>query len=384
MSLEVTYKDKQEFTIGNYVCQTKIGKGTFANIYLGEAMYENVTPKYIAVKKIYLSRMGKYKHKLFSEIQIMKQMNHDNILKIYDYLIQDKFAYLLLEYCDFGDLSHLWQNEMEKHQGLEKEVIFNMMRQIFYGFKYLKETDQNLIHRDIKLENILLKNENDKLIVKIADFGFCLLGKTYNQRLKETNANMTICGSPLYMAPELWKTNENKTYDDKIDIWSLGIILFKMKFGYYSHPFGKVKTIEDMFRAHQAVNDSTVYRINDILLRSTCTCSFYIICYECSIMNLMSRMLQSDVVKRINWREIFEHPFMNIELKNTQYTLTKSYNVKLDVNREGSEYKINFLKKYKVIDDYEGHYSAILDNHYQFHKLDTKICTIFDIIYFRR
>jgi len=283
----------EEIIVGDYVCNKLIGSGSFSDIYLGVGVNSSVYPVNIALKKIYLDRLGSHKDKIFKEIGIMQKMTHKNVLKIIKYIIKDNIAYLILEYCNYGDMTRLWVTDTDRNDGLSLDVTKSVFKQVIDGFVYLKGIDSSIIHRDIKLENILLhKKKNGRIVAKIADFGFCLFGQS-------EAINMTICGSPMYMAPELFLSN--RVYDDKIDIWSMGIILYKMHYGYNKHPFGNIHSISDIVRAFQAMKkDNDVIHIPPVCNKCTS---------ECLISSLIRRMLTLSSASRITWHEI--HALIN-------------------------------------------------------------------------
>lgn len=102
-----------------------------------------------------------------------------------------------------------------------------MIRQVLEGVAYLHK--KGIVHRDLKLENLLLVDDSPRAFVKIADFG---LSKVFS---KDTTLS-TVCGSPQYMAPELLMMESNMEYSPAVDVWSMGVILFILLVGY--SPFG--------------------------------------------------------------------------------------------------------------------------------------------------
>ena len=107
-----------------------------------------------------------------------------------------------------------------------------LVKQVLSGVAYLHS--KGIVHRDLKLENLLLHGELPKAVVKIADFG---LSKVFS-----SNATLsTVCGSPLYMAPELLMLDQKSAYSPAVDIWSVGVILFILLAGY--SPFGTLLVV---------------------------------------------------------------------------------------------------------------------------------------------
>ena len=152
----------------------------------------------------------------------MEKLDHKNIVKLYDKIDTDKHIFLIMELCD-NDL-----NSYIKNNKLSEDIIKNIMKQLIEVLKYIM--DNNIVHRDLKPHNILINND---YTLKLADFGFA-------KEFKETLLTDTVCGSPLYMAPEI--LNHHK-YNIKSDLWSVGVILYEMVMK--EHPF-KALNITDL------------------------------------------------------------------------------------------------------------------------------------------
>jgi serine/threonine protein kinase len=212
--------EKDTYEWNEYILQKKaIGKGSYAKVYYGVHKETNVE---IALKRIRFSNLSDFcKNKVISEISILQKLNHEHIIQLYDYKFEGEYIYLITEYCNQLDLEK-WmkqQHSLEEH----KEIMI----QIIKGFQYLHH--HNILHRDIKPQNILLHNG----VIKICDFGFSIIIKDHLQMCQ------TICGTPLFMSPEILSMNP---YSVASEIWSLGIIFYMMLFS--SHPFGILYTID--------------------------------------------------------------------------------------------------------------------------------------------
>ena len=128
--------------------------------------------------------------------------------------------YLILEFCGGGDL----QKFIRSRQRLSEATAQHFMRDLALGLEFI--WSKHLIHRDLKPQNLLLSANDERASLKIADFGFA-------RHLEAAAMAETLCGSPLYMAPEILSF---KKYDAKADIWSVGTVLFEMIVGH--PPFG--------------------------------------------------------------------------------------------------------------------------------------------------
>ena len=200
-------------------------------------------------------------------------MNHINILKYYDTIDLTDCLYIIMEYCE-GDLSEILIKKPIKY-----DIVKYYFKQIISALKFLNEN--KIIHRDIKPKNILFTE--DKKILKLSDFGFA---KQING-LKKSN---TMCGSPLYMAPEIFAKNG---YTESVDMWSLGLILFEMIYGY--HPLDKYKDIETISESiiNTDIHIQTTDKITD----------------DC--IDLLKKLLNKNPIDRINMKDMLNHKWLD-------------------------------------------------------------------------
>jgi len=150
------------------------------------------------------------------ETDIMKKLDHKNILKLYDIFEDDRHVYIVMELVEG---SELFEKIIKKGYFSEKEAI-NIVTQILEAIKYLHEN--KVCHRDLKPENLLCSEIDGVDVVKIADFG---LSKMFSGAEKLR----TGCGTPGYVAPEILLQD---TYDNKVDLWSIGVITYILLAGY--------------------------------------------------------------------------------------------------------------------------------------------------------
>ena len=186
-----------------YYYKEPIGYGSFSIIYKGfKVANHNEPQKTVAIKQITKIIDNKY---FKNEISLMKGLDHPNILKFIDVIKSKGTIYIILEYCNGGDLSKYISSDNTNNNN-------RYFSQILSGLEYLYEN--NILHRDIKPQNILIHN-ND---IKISDFGFA-------KAFEKNELITTFCGSPLYMAPEIIIDRE---YNLQSDIWSLGVIIYEL------------------------------------------------------------------------------------------------------------------------------------------------------------
>lgn len=189
----------------------------------------------------------------YSEIEILSSFDDKNIVKFYTWHKTEGIYYLRMEYCDGGDVyEYLKQNGSDFQFDKEKRnFLLEFCKQVFTGLKYIHE--KNIIHRDIKLQNVLIKYKNDKVEFKISDFGFAcydlsqpsdIVGKDIIRK-----KYYKLCGTPYYMAPEIVINinNPNKLkycYNKLVDTWSFGICIYELVFGGF--PFTNLSSLEDL------------------------------------------------------------------------------------------------------------------------------------------
>ena len=186
--------------VSHYILKEELGKGQYGVVYRGE---DTLTHEIRAIKVIANSNLTRESQKeaLKREIKIMKNLNHQNIVKLYDHFVSIKNNYLVLEYCSRKDL-----NSLKSGIGEAQTLVY--LRQIVTALKVLQE--KNIVHRDLKPANILL-SADDK--VKLADFGLA-------RQIDPESLAKTCVGTPLYMAPEVLslRNDRNERYADKADI----------------------------------------------------------------------------------------------------------------------------------------------------------------------
>ena len=188
-----------------------------------------LTGKSVAIKTIEKQYMRDdfSKRKVFQEVYLLKKIKHSNVIRLLEVFESPKHLLIVMEYAGGGDLLKL----IKKRGGLKEQDSKFIFKQIVYGLSHIH--CRSVIHRDIKLDNILLDCEKG---VKICDFGVSKIIKK-GQRIKEQ------CGTPAYLAPEIII---DKGYEGFfVDVWSLGVLLYAMLCG--TVPF-KAPTLEDLHK----------------------------------------------------------------------------------------------------------------------------------------
>ncbi|XP_055493448.1 serine/threonine-protein kinase Nek3 isoform X1 [Leucoraja erinacea] len=186
-----------------------IGEGSFGRALLVQTRHENY--KYV-MKEIQLSKNPSGLQRSRREAVLLATMKHPNIVAFIDSFEAEGHLYIVMEYCDGGDLTQ--KLLQQKQQLFPEETVLNLFVQICLGMKHIH--DKRVLHRDIKTKNVFLTKNG---VVKLGDFGSAHL-------LKSPLAFAhTYVGTPYYVSPEIW---ENKPYNNKSDIWALGCVLYEI------------------------------------------------------------------------------------------------------------------------------------------------------------
>ena len=274
----------------HYVLQETIGSGNYSKIYKG---YNQSDPnKHLAIKVIPKQNLNTVVlGYLKREIELLKSVNSEHIVKLLDYVVTDKEYYLVFEYCNGGDLV-----EFRKLKGgrLEPKLIRDILIQIVDGLDVLY--DKKIIHRDLKLNNIFVSYEDqNKPVVKVGDFSFARLIKEREEAtstsLSSDLQEMSIVGTPKYMAPELFN---NGPYSFKADIWSLGLIVYELLCG--------KSCFTGRTRQELIVNIAQgIYKVpKNLNLFKEC-------------LSFLHNCIQIRSESRFKWKELKEHPFITEE-----------------------------------------------------------------------
>ncbi|KAJ5080104.1 serine/threonine-protein kinase fhke-related [Anaeramoeba ignava] len=207
--------EMEEDEIGKlYSCQKKLGEGCFGTVYSGIRKSDGFPCALKVISKEKANQQGAM-DTILDEVYILQSINHHNIVSVYDVFDSENYVVLVLELVTGGELLDL----IAKSTLNEEEALF-LFYQILTAISYLHKN--GIAHRDLKPENILLKKDSTPHI-KITDFG---ISKVVN----EQKLMKTICGTPLYLAPEML-IYPDQGYTFAVDMWSAGIILYQLLTG---------------------------------------------------------------------------------------------------------------------------------------------------------
>ena len=191
-----------------------LGSGKFSVVYEAERQLDS---KLVALKiiKIYDIKDKNLVEKCLQEVNLLKRVNHPNIIKYLDSFIYQNELYIAVEWADKGDVKRLIKKYKQEGDEIDERKVIEYTREIAAGLNHMHE--QRIIHRDLKPANILITSDG---IFKLGDLG---LGRIMNT---ETIKTFSKVGTPLYMAPEV--INNSNGYDFKCDNWSLGCVIYEL------------------------------------------------------------------------------------------------------------------------------------------------------------
>ena len=297
----------EDFSLGQ--C---IGKGAFGEVYLTTRIGYN---KLYATKKIpkKLVETPSIKKHLVDELEILKTLDHKNIIKLETIKQSENNYYIITDYYNGGGLYDILKKyKLIYGRPFPENVVQHLMRQIIDAVVYLHQ--RKIIHRDLKLENLLInfESEEDKnnlnllrAEVKIIDFGFAT-------RLNGSNLRYSILGSPINMDPILLTKLNNKNisyligYDEKADIWSLGTVCYEMATG------EMVFKVQDINQLLQRV-EIGIYHIPTNLSQE--------------LVSFLEGMLQYLGKDRLSAIELSSHPFLTKDVSEfTKIDITNPNN----------------------------------------------------------
>ena len=196
----------------NFILGKTLGKGSYGSVRIVERKEDH---QIYAMKTVIINILGeKEKQNSFNEVRLLASLKHQNIIYYNEafYDENEKILNIVMEYADDGDLRTKISETLKNHLSFEESTIWNVLIQTLEGLKYLHKN--NIIHRDLKSANIFLTQSG---LIKIGDLNVSTIAK-------KGVAN-TQTGTPYYASPEIWN---DKPYNSKCDIWSLGCIIYEM------------------------------------------------------------------------------------------------------------------------------------------------------------
>ncbi|XP_049419297.1 serine/threonine-protein kinase 33 isoform X2 [Epinephelus fuscoguttatus] len=269
---------------GIYEFGRKLGHGSYGTVY--EATHIKTQTKW-AIKEVCRPAAGSQRSKMLEqELNILKEVNHAHIIHLQEVYHTAKMTYLVTELCSGGDLRQLLQRKKFLTEDETRHVICSVADAVVYLHK------RDIVHRDLKLENILVKDylgEDDKgrINIKVTDFGLSV--KTGGVGIE--NMMQEACGTLLYMAPEMMS---RRGYSHCCDVWSIGVIMFMLLCG--EPPF-KATSQSDL--RQEIMNNNKVKYTQPIWATVSHAAK-----------NILTCLLKQDPAYRMSANELLETPWI--------------------------------------------------------------------------
>uniref|UniRef100_A0A672I504 Serine/threonine-protein kinase ULK3 n=1 Tax=Salarias fasciatus TaxID=181472 RepID=A0A672I504_SALFA len=284
--------------LADFILTERLGSGTYATVY--KAYRKANSREVVAVKVVSKKTLNKAStENLLTEIEILKTVRHPHIVQLKDFQWDAENIYLILEWCSGGDLSRF----IRSRRILPERVAQRFLQQIACALQFLH--DRNISHLDLKPQNILLSGS----VLKLADFGFA-------QYMSPWDEQSVLRGSPLYMAPEMVCRRQ---YDSRVDLWSVGVILYEALFGRAPFASKSYSELEEKIRSNQPIELPPGARVSK----------------DCR--DLLLRLLVRNPDSRITFAEFFTHPFVDLEHMPSAESIVKAKELVLQAVQKDQE-----------------------------------------------
>ena len=273
--------------ITDFTILKELGAGSFGRVLL---VQHKLTQAKYAIKAIDKRNKANIQEKPYfrREIEIMYRVHHPNVVKLFGHFEDNTYCYFIMEYISGGNIYAL----VPKSRSIPPKQIASIMKDVISAVYFLHHMHPKIVHRDIKPENVLL----DKgMVAKLTDFGW----SNYMQGdIKRT----TVCGTPVYLAPEIIN---NQGHDEHVDIWCIGVLLFELMAGYSPWGGDDVQTVR--------------YNICRLKIRWPHD-------MDRDAMDLISKILKYNPEERLTLRQMLSHPFFTKYFPNPASCLIRPNN----------------------------------------------------------
>ena len=278
--------------ITDFTISKELGAGSFGHVYL---VTHKKTKANYAIKAIDKRNKSNIEEKPYfrREVEVMYKIHHPNVVKLYGHFEDNNYCYFIMEYIPKGNMFGLIPQDKKKR--VSTQLVASLIKDVISAVYFLHNMNPPIIHRDIKPENVLL---TDTLAAKLTDFG-------WSNYIQEDEKRTTVCGTPIYLAPEIIK---EKGHDEKVDIWCIGVLLFELATGSVPFPGNDIETLENN------ILKLKIQWPKDINL---------------DIKNLIMKILKLDPKARISLSDMMQHHFITKYFPDsTQYLIKPNDNAK--------------------------------------------------------
>ena len=272
--------------ITDFTIVKELGSGSFGRVYL---VTHKKTKANYAIKAIDKRNKANIEEKPYfrREVEVMYKIHHPNVIKLYSHFEDNNFCYFIMEYIAKGNMFGLIPTDKKKR--ISTQLVAILIKDIISAVYFLHNMSPPIIHRDIKPENVLLA---DNFVAKLTDFG-------WSNYIQEDQKRTTVCGTPIYLAPEIIK---EQGHDERVDIWCIGVLLFELTTGTVPFPGNDIESLEN----------------NILKLRIQWPKEINV-----DAKNLISKILKLDPNARISLSDMLKHPFITKYIPNASECLIK-------------------------------------------------------------
>lgn len=247
---QITRSRDKPLSLNDFEIGKPLGKGKFGRVYLAR---EKSTGFICALKVLHKSELvqGKVEIQVRREIEIQSNLRHPNVLRLFGYFHDKKRIFLVLEYAGHGEL----YKHLQKAGRFPEWKAAQYIAQMAAALKYLHK--KHIMHRDIKPENILVGIHGE---IKISDFGWSVHAPN--------NRRKTMCGTLDYLPPEM-VAGRDKYYDQNIDLWSLGVLMYEFLVGQAPFEDTPVMTQRRIARAEMTIPGFVSPEARDLIKKAS-------------------------------------------------------------------------------------------------------------------
>ena len=280
---------ENEAKLSDFNLLKELGAGSFGRVLL---VQHKITQAKYAIKAIDKRNQANYEERRYfrREIEIMYRVHHPNVVKLFGHFEDNTYCYFIMEYIPGGNIYSLVPKNNIRQ--INTQQIASIMKDVISAVYFLHHMHPKIVHRDIKPENVLL---DQGMVAKLTDFGW----SNYMQGdMKRT----TVCGTPVYLAPEIIN---NQGHDEHVDIWCIGVLLFELMAGYSPWQGNDVQTVK--------------YNISRLKIQWPRD-------MDRDAADLISRILKYNPEERISLSQMLLHPFFTKFFPNAISSLIKPDN----------------------------------------------------------
>ena len=285
---------EHEPKITDFTLIKELGTGSFGRVLL---VQHNMTQAQYAIKAIDKRSQANIQERIYfrREIEIMYRIHHPNVVKLFGHFEDNTYCYFIMEYIEGGNIySYVPKNGIRT---ISTQQVASIIKDVISATYFLHHMNPPIIHRDIKPENVLLSSG---MQAKLTDFGW---SNYINIGYKRT----TVCGTPIYLAPEMIN---NTGHDEKVDIWCIGVLLFELMTGVQPWSGTDIQTVKHNISRLKINWPKNMDR---------------------TAADLISKILKYNPEERISLRNMLNHPFFTQFFQNPTSCLKRPDNTQYKV-----------------------------------------------------